>query len=232
MGKSAVAARRSDVRTPPPEHRKEPKGAGAKRRAAARRRAQRRKILSFAIPAGVIAVIAVVAVVLSLGGSSGPAAKPAGTVTVAGPARPAIIPNGGTIPNFSAPGLTGGRVSWSDYRGSPTVLALWAPWCPHCQKELPILSGAVARYPGVKLVTIATEVNEKPGPTVDEYVSSRGLTFPVAMDDRAATLAKAFGLQGFPTVYYVNPDGTVNRSVVGEAPESDMEAAIRAISGR
>jgi thiol-disulfide isomerase/thioredoxin len=232
MGKSAVASKRSDLRTTPPDHRKEPKGTGAKRRASVRRRAQRRRILNFAVPAGVIVVIAIVALVVSLGGSSGPATKPAGPVTVAGPARATIIPNGGAIPGFSAPGRTGGRISWSDYKGAPTVLALWAPWCPHCQKELPILSRAVAKYPGVNLLTIATEVDAKPGPTVDGYMSSEGLSFPVAMDDKGATLAKAFGLEAFPLLYYVNADGTVNRSVVGEAPESDMEAAIRAISGR
>ena len=159
---------------------------------------------------------------MSASGGGGKASA-RGEVTASGPPRASALSVGESIPDFSAPGLAGGRVSWASFQGTPTVLVGWAPWCPHCQKELPVLGRVLKDYPGVRVVSMVTAIGLHPGPASADFMDQHGLAFPVAVDDSTGTLASAFGLSSFPTVYYIGPDGTVRDVVVGE----DTEAAMR-----
>jgi thiol-disulfide isomerase/thioredoxin len=208
--------------------------AGARRREEARQRARRRKrITTYGIPAAVVGVVVIVAVALSLGGAATKtrSAPTVGPVTVSGPPRGAPLQAGERIPDFTANLLSGGDVRWSDYTGTPTVLALWAPWCPHCQKELPILSEVAQEFPSVKLLTIVTAVDLHPGPTPDGYLRSRGLALATALDDENGTLGTALGLQAFPTVYFVDAQGVVRQAFVGESSAQQVRANIEQILG-
>lgn len=208
--------------------------AGAKRREAARQRARRnRRLKTFGIPAALVTTVVVVAVAMSFGGT-GTNTKDApttGPVIVSGAARGAPLALGEPIPDFSAKLLSGGTVRWADYRGTPTVLALWAPWCPHCQKELPVLSTVLREFPNVKLLTIVTSVDLHPGPTPDGYLKSRNLTLATALDDSNGTLGTALGLQAFPLVYYVDAGGVVRQEFVGESPADQIRSDVALILG-
>jgi thiol-disulfide isomerase/thioredoxin len=123
--------------------------------------------------------------------------------------------------------MTGGTVSWSDrYAGNKTVLALWAPWCSHCQAELPVLDRVMDSYADVEFVTIVTSIGQQAGPSPDGLMQDHDLVFPVAVDDENGTLASAFGLQVFPTLYFVNADGTVAQVATGEVDEATLRATI------
>lgn len=204
--------------------------AAAEARAAARRKQQQRRTIGRALGGLALAAALIVAVVVVTGAEDGAGPSRAGDVTVDGPALSEPLVAGQAIPDFSAPGLAGGTVAWSDYEGGPTVLSIWAPWCPSCQKELPILDRVVREFPGVSLVTIVTAIGDKPGPTPEGYLADNGLTFPAAVDDRAGTLAEAFGITGFPTLYFVNADGTVAEYGVGELSETRLREAIGALA--
>lgn len=119
-----------------------------------------------------------------------------------------------------APALGGGKVLWSTYRGAPTVLVLWTPWCPECEKELPIVNRVAKAFPGVRLASIVTAVGQESGPTPAQYMRSHHFSFAVALDAAGQRLADAFGVTGYPTIYYVRADGTVFRATVGAAPEA------------
>jgi peroxiredoxin len=201
----------------------------SERKATAERHRRKQRRLAYGIPSAIVVVMVVVGVVLSLGGGKS-AVLPKGRVSAGGPALSQPLTKGATVPSFSAPGLSGGRVSWSDYRGSPAVLVAWAPWCPHCQKELPIMSRVAADFPSVQLVTVVTAVGEHPGPTPQQYMSDHDLTFPVAVDDAAGSIGGALGITGFPTVYYVDGSGTVVDVFVGEVPESQMRSSFAALA--
>jgi uncharacterized membrane protein YphA (DoxX/SURF4 family)/thiol-disulfide isomerase/thioredoxin len=151
-------------------------------------------------------------------------------VSVSGAARTEPLPTGSTLPDFSAPGLFGGTVSWSDYRGTPAVLVLWAPWCPDCRDELPLVAQVAGAFPSVRLVGIVTAAGELPGPTPEGFMRSHHLTFPVALDATDDRLGDAFGVQGYPTIYYVRADGTVAQVTVGAVPEATVRSAIQAVS--
>jgi len=201
---------------------KEGHDAKAERREAERRRSQRNQII---VGLAVVAAVVVVgAIALSGGNDSGSSTSPAptGDVTVDRASGPQLRV-GDTIPAFTAPMLSGGTMTWADYLGTPTVLAIWAPWCPHCQAELPRLSAGVDAHPGVQMVSVATAIGTQPGPTPEEYMSSEGLTFPVGVDDGDGTILQGMGVQSFPTTYYVDPSGKVVDVTVGEVPPDQLQ---------
>ncbi|HEX9121881.1 MAG TPA: TlpA disulfide reductase family protein [Actinomycetota bacterium] len=150
-------------------------------------------------------------------------------LNVEGPARSQLLAAGERVPAFTAPELFGGRVSWEDYAGSPTVLAVWAPWCPHCQAELPVVVGVMSEFPSVRLVSVVTAVDAQVGPTPTRYMRSQGLDFPVAVDDAAGTLARAFGIRAFPTMFFVGSDGTVRYVYEGEMAPSDLRSVLASL---
>lgn len=162
------------------------------------------------------------------------AAEPSATAAPIGPpaelridGKPLDAPlaQGDAVPDWSAPGLDGGAVAWADRAGKPAVLTVWASWCPHCQVELPILQKVANDYPSVHVTSIATAMGQQPGPTPKQYVSDNGITFPVAVDDEQLTLLMGLGVQSFPTLYFVNADGTIYAAAFGEVAESDLRTA-------
>lgn len=115
---------------------------------------------------------------------------------------------GSPIPDISGVDhLTGEAVAVAE--GSPTMVMVWAHWCPYCQQELPevqaLYEAGVFADNGVDLVTIATFEDEARGNPFEEIVD--GFTFPVIRDDedRAALL----GLGGVPSWVIVDADGLV-----------------------
>jgi cytochrome c biogenesis protein CcmG, thiol:disulfide interchange protein DsbE len=204
--------------------------AAAEERAAARRRQQHRRTLARVLGGLALAAVLTVTAVVVTTREEGTGPSRAAEVVTDGPVRSGPLAAGESIPEFSAPGLAGGRVAWSDRAGTPSVLAIWAPWCPSCQKELPVLDRVVREFPEVSLLSIVTAIGDRPGPTPESYLAANGLTFPAAVDDGAATLAATFGLEGFPTLYFVNADGTVARYAIGELSEEQLREAIGAIT--
>jgi thiol-disulfide isomerase/thioredoxin len=205
--------------------------AEAKRQA--ERRAQQRRTLGIAL--GGVALIAVVVVFVVVlmggdGGGNGSGASETGEITVEGTPRDTPLQPGESMPSFTAPELSGGTVDWSDYAGKPVVLSVWAPWCPHCQAELPVVDRVMKDYVGVGWVTIVTSIGDQPGPTPEEYMLENQLDFPVAVDDETETLAAAFGIQGFPTLYFVNSDGTVALELEGEVDEATLRTTIGSLT--
>lgn len=196
---------------------------GSARRAAQRKAAKRkRQILTLWVPIGVIALIIVVAISLGGGPQTGGAVSSSSSVKVNGDSLSTDDPTGEMVPTFSAPGLDGKTVSWEP--GQPTVLTIWAAWCPHCQVELPVLDQVKDSYPGVQTLSIVTAQGQNPGPSPEEFVADNDITIPVAVDDAGKKLMNAMGVQGFPTLYFINADGTIRSKTGGEPSEAELNA--------
>jgi thiol-disulfide isomerase/thioredoxin len=211
----------STVRTRPPSGSK-----NARRLQEAKRR--RRNVLMGAVVASLVA-IGVAVIMLTPKAPTGTVLSPPGSVTMSRASGPQLVA-GDVVPDFTAPKFEGGTVKWTDYTGHPTVLVIWAPWCPHCQKELPVLAATAAKYPSVQVVTVATAIGQAPGPSVESYLASNDLSFTVGIDDTNTSILKGMGVTSFPTVYYVGSNGKVVRATVGEVPQSQMQSYFAQLS--
>ena len=184
--------------------------------------------LRLGLPVAILSV-AVAAAVAAAALTESDTAAPNG-VGISGPARSSPIPGGNKLPQFFAPALGGGTISWASYRGGPTVLIIWAPWCTDCERELPLLTAVAKHYPAVKLTSIVTGVGQQPGLAPAAYMASHHYNFPVALDSADERLADVLGVSGFPTIYYVYPDGTIYQVTIGAAPKGVISSLMLAIA--
>src|SRR5438094_940479 len=136
---------------------------------------------------------------------------------------------GKPAPALSLPLLGGGKAAIP--QGKVTVVDFWATWCAPCRYSMPRLQSLWTEYKarGVELYSVDTD---DPAPDRDtqvrKFLSSNGLSFPVALDDGSAT--DAFSVANLPTMLLLDRSGHVVWSHVGAftAPrERDLRAAPR-----
>lgn len=171
----------------------------------------------------ILALAAVLLGACAVGDLPHPAER--GEVRTAGPRRSETLAVGEPVPDFVAPRLGGGVVRWRDRDGAPSVLVVWASWCPHCERLLPLLGRVAPDYPAVRVLSVSTSIGRRGGPSPSEFVGRHRIAFPVALDDADNTLARALGVVRYPTVYWVGRDGLVQGVSEGEA----AEAALRSV---
>ncbi|MBA8827377.1 thiol-disulfide isomerase/thioredoxin [Saccharopolyspora lacisalsi] len=113
--------------------------------------------------------------------------------------------------------------------GKPTLINVWATWCPPCRKELPVLQ-EYSRQPGaVRVLGVQVQSDQAAGL---ELLDSLGVRFPSVHDsDRSIS-----GALNVPTVlpasYLVTASGAVHRldPEVFESPD-EVRAAVSEITG-
>lgn len=198
-----------------------------------------------AIIAGVVGVV-VLAFVLSSGGGGG-----GGTTTTTnangGEIAKQVTVEGAALPEFSAPvddpaigdaapkldGTTfaGAPITVGGASGQPQLVVFVAHWCPHCQREVPIIVdlAEAGTFDGIELRGVATGTSDqRPNYPPSTWLDREGWTAPVLVDDANQTAAAAYGLSGYPYLVFVNADGTVAGRWSGEMPASDLEAVVEA----
>jgi peroxiredoxin/Tfp pilus assembly protein PilF len=122
-------------------------------------------------------------------------------------------------PAFQLKNLDGVTVSSSSFQGKVLVLDFWATWCGPCVAELPKLQDLFKKYernPGVRVVAINTEVNDK---EVKKFIEKRGFTFPVLMDKGTTAV---YGVQGIPALFVVDRTGLIRYKHEGYDPNVDF----------
>lgn len=116
----------------------------------------------------------------------------------------------------------------AEHLGSPVLLVMWIPICPHCKKFVPDLQALTTKYApkGLKVVTVTWGKKEY---TVD-FMKEKGYTFPVGFD-WTGTTTKRFALAKMPGIRLIGADGHL-REVGGSselAPTlATLEEAIQA----
>jgi peroxiredoxin len=120
--------------------------------------------------------------------------------------------SGGQAPDAVLATLDGERVSLDSLRGKPVVLAFWAPWCSVCAAESQNLSW-VRSVAGDRARVVSVAASFEDVGQVRAYVRDHGVDYPVLLGDDA--LLRAFHVEAFPTAYFLDARGRVQRSVTG-----------------
>lgn len=96
------------------------------------------------------------------------------------------------------------------YRGSPTLVHIFATWCEPCAIEMPHIVEASAAYAAQGLKVVGIDFRESDD-TVRAYRKRFGIPFPIAMDQGGGfTYALENGGNGdtaFPVSLYITADG-------------------------
>ncbi|MGH9212552.1 MAG: TlpA family protein disulfide reductase [Acidimicrobiales bacterium] len=203
----------------------------------ARQRRPRRTAVPVAV--GVLLGVVVVALVASLLAGSGDDPATTSTsgsedTTATGAQTDAALPplaDAGDDPaiGMALPVLTGTDVTGESMTiasdGRPKLVVFLAHWCPHCQREVPVVQDWVDRGglpDGVDLVAVATAIDQRrPNYPADEWLDREGWTAPV-LYDHGDSAGEAAGLSAFPYFVATDGDGTVVARATGELTESQL----------
>jgi len=112
-------------------------------------------------------------------------------------------------PSFDLVTLAGEAYSKESLKGRPALLMFWAPWCPVCRKELPVLGQFYLQEKPAQLVVISIGFADGRG-NVEAYVKSNPETFvfPTAYDEDN-WVSRAFKVTATPTFVLLDSGGTI-----------------------
>jgi cytochrome c biogenesis protein CcmG, thiol:disulfide interchange protein DsbE len=187
---------------------------------AARPGVTRREIMMSA--AGALVGLALIAVVWVLAGRSAePELPPIGEVS-----RPA--------PDFALPGLDGGTITLSDYRGKVVLVNFWGTWCEPCKEETPALQAAYQelRGRGLEIIGVNLYSQETAGEqAVRDFITPYGVTYPIALDT-SGEIARSFQISPIPVSYFVDPSGNIRFVKVGTLKAEEVRALFERLEPR
>ncbi len=127
---------------------------------------------------------------------------------------------------FTATTLGGEQFSGESLFGQPAVLWFWAPWCPTCQREAPLVGQVAADNPGVRFVGVAGLAEL---PAMQEFVDRYPVQDFTQLADTDGAVWTKFGVTQQPAWAFVDAAGNVD-VVRGTLPESELTERITALS--
>lgn len=174
----------------------------------------------------------------SLPPSASGTAAPAGPTTIVGTLPRYAGPNGDTAIGRPVPVVHGSSFDGSavsiEPTGRPQMILFVAHWCPHCQREVPLLQAWLdAKGPpdGIDLRSVATGIDPTlPNYPPDAWLAREHWSVPVLVDgdDR---IASAFGLSAYPYWVFVDAQGNIALRATGELTIANVEAVLAALRG-
>lgn len=134
------------------------------------------------------------------------------------------------LPPLTLESLEGRAVSLAGFAGKPTVVNLWATWCPPCQREMPVLQQAQAANPDVNIVF----VNQgEASPAIAAFLDRHGLALRHVLVDPQRRTGAALGHRALPTTLFFDAHGRLADTRIGELSQATLSqrlASLRAIS--
>ncbi len=115
--------------------------------------------------------------------------------------------------------------------GEPTVVVFLAHWCPHCQREVPVLVDWFeenGQPEGVEVVGLTTAFDETRGNwSPGEWLAEEGWAQPTMVDPDGGA-AETWGLTSFPYFVAIDANGDVVARAAGELTTAQFEELLEA----
>ena len=139
---------------------------------------------------------------------------------------------GEVAPDFTLPALDGSQVTLSDYRGKGVMLLFWGTWCGYCVQEMPLISKIADEFVSDDFSILSIAVNDRPSHLTKFLQSMKEegvpIEFPILLDPKGV-LKQDYKLQGVPYFVFINGEGEVTQSYVGEVGEGYLREAIESL---
>ncbi len=133
------------------------------------------------------------------------------------------------LPPLSLPSLQGSTVAVAGFAGKPTVVNLWASWCPPCRREMPMLQQAQAANADVNFVFI--NQGETP-PVIQRYLDRHQLTLKNVLADARLRTGAALGQRALPTTLFFDLRGQLVSTRVGELSQATLMQRLSEVQAR
>ncbi len=137
--------------------------------------------------------------------------------------------DGEKAPDFEVELFDGQRFRLSDgYAKDVIVVNFWYPSCPPCRDEMPEFQQASEELSGepVRFLGLFVPRGFDTEATAREFVDELGLTFDFATD-REETIAAAYGVEFYPTTWFIDRGGEVGATHVSALDAEDILATVR-----
>ena len=118
------------------------------------------------------------------------------------------------LPDLTFSALEGQQVALRRFAGKPTVVNLWATWCPPCVRELPMLQAAQQKHEADVNFVFLNQGEERL--KVAQWLGSRQLPLRNVLLDPERQASAAFQQQGYPTTLFFKADGELVATRLGE----------------
>jgi cytochrome c biogenesis protein CcmG, thiol:disulfide interchange protein DsbE len=128
-----------------------------------------------------------------------------------GGSRPNSDQVGKPAPDFELPGIDGGTVKLSDYRGKPVVLNFWASWCTPCREEFPLLRKTLAAHPG-DFVLLGVDTKDPIRSDGRDFFAHEHARWPSGFDPDSDVSA-GYGVLGLPQTFFIDAQGIIRSRV-------------------
>lgn len=127
------------------------------------------------------------------------------------------------LPDLVFDSLAGDRVRLDAFVGKPTVVNLWATWCPPCVREMPVLRDAQRERRDVHFVFIDQgETREQ----VAGWLRARDLELENVLLDPQRRASAAFDQQGYPATLFFDAGGRLVDTRIGELSAATLHARL------
>jgi peroxiredoxin len=135
----------------------------------------------------------------------------------------------GLAPDFTLLDLSGREVSLSDLKDHKVMLHFFATWCGVCKVELSSMRGLHENLDEDELV-VAIAADGDDVEALRRFASEHDLEYPILRG--TPDVLAAYGVDSFPTNYYLNGEGTVSASSVGLSTRLGMAFRLAATDSR
>jgi len=170
-----------------------------------------RAVVTMAITAAVIVVLAV-----------------AGVTVGSGTAAPHSL---GRAKNFTLGvlGHPGRQISLQSMAGRPVIVNFFASWCAPCQRETPLIA-RFYRNSGGRPAIVGVDVNDSSSAGL-AFVHKSGVTYPVVADPAPMKAAIAYNLPGLPATFFLNSRHQIVKRVYGPVTQAELTSGARLMTG-
>ena len=139
---------------------------------------------------------------------------------------PGEVKIGGYLREAKLQGLTGKTKKFSDYKGKPLIINVWASWCGPCRAEMGSLERLAHRYGGKQFNVIGISTDDD-GNAAVAFIKQSKITFENFLDSKVF-LENMLGANTIPLTILVDAHGRVLEKARG-AYEWDSPAVVDAI---
>jgi cytochrome c biogenesis protein CcmG/thiol:disulfide interchange protein DsbE len=119
--------------------------------------------------------------------------------------------------------LAGPRMDLASLRGKPALVNFWASWCKPCKQEAPELERFEETLGG-RANLIGVDWNDTPD-NARKFIAESGWHYPV-LRDPSQQVGYAYGLNGLPTTFVLNPQGDIVETLQGPQTAATLRQAL------